>query len=176
MLVILGNSAQLNPFLLQKGFFFPLKTYHFKNALQSGDLSRKRRLAVLNRRFLRLLYGVGSSLSRARRVDAIHLAGSDISKCAFSYQRRYRFVFSHYCLLGLKTSQKCTVWTQIFFLENSFMQKSLRVRGATVKFRKPRGLYFSKVLFERFIFGGAYVQRGLSMEGNCVSKSIGLAL
>ena len=58
MLVILGNSAQLNPFLLQKGFFFPLKTYHFKNALQSGDLSRKRRLAVLNRRFLRLLYGV----------------------------------------------------------------------------------------------------------------------
>ena len=115
MLVILGNSAQLNPFLLQKGFFFPLKTYHFKNALQSGDLSRKRRLAVLNRRFLRLLYGVGSSLSRARRVDAIHLAGSDISKCAFSYQRRYRFVFSHCCLLGVKTSQKCTVWTQIFF-------------------------------------------------------------
>ena len=46
------------------------------------------------------------------------------------------------------------------------MQKSLRVRGATVKFRKPRGLYFSKVLFERFIFGGAYVRRGLSMEGN----------
>ena len=71
MLVILGNSAHLNPFLLQKGFFFPLKTYHFKNALQSEDLSRKRRLAVLNRRFLRLLYGVGSSLSRARRVDAI---------------------------------------------------------------------------------------------------------
>lgn len=51
MLVILGNSAHLNPFLLQKGFFFPLKTYHFKTALQSEDLSRKRRLAVLNRRF-----------------------------------------------------------------------------------------------------------------------------
>ena len=65
--------------------------------------------------------------------------------------------------------------TDFFFLENSFVQKSLRVRGATVKFRKPRGLYFSKVLFERFIFGGAYVQRGLSGE-ICVSKSIGLAL
>ena len=124
MLVILGNSAHLNPFLLQKGFF---------------------------------------SRTESRRH---HLAGSDISKCAFSYQRRYRFVFSHCCLLGVKTSQKCTVWTQIFFLENSFMQKSLRVRGATVKFRKPRGLYFSKVLFERFIFGGAYVRSGLSMEGN----------
>ena len=45
--------------------------------------------------------------------------------------------------------------TDFFFLENSFVQKSLRVRGATVKFRKPRGLYFSKVLL-----------RGLSMEGN----------
>ena len=33
MLVILGNSVHLNPFLLQKGFFFSLKTYHFENAL-----------------------------------------------------------------------------------------------------------------------------------------------
>ena len=29
---------------------------------------------------------------------------------------------------------------------------------------------------EGLIFGGAYIRRGLSMEGNCVSKSIGLAL
>ena len=39
----------------------------------------------------------------------------------------------------------------------------------TVKFRiqnKPRGLYFSKALFEGFIFGGAYIRRGLSTEGN----------
>ena len=28
------------------------------------------------------------------------------------------------------------------------------------------GLYFSKALFEGFIFGGAYIRRGLSMEGN----------
>ena len=28
------------------------------------------------------------------------------------------------------------------------------------------GLYFSKALFERLIFGGAYIRRGLSMEGN----------
>ena len=31
---------------------------------------------------------------------------------------------------------------------------------------KPRGLYFSKALFEGLIFGGAYIRRGLSMEGN----------
>ena len=31
---------------------------------------------------------------------------------------------------------------------------------------KPRGLYFSKALFERLIFGGAYIRRGLSTEGN----------
>ena len=28
------------------------------------------------------------------------------------------------------------------------------------------GLYFSKALFEGLIFGGAYIWRGLSMEGN----------
>ena len=39
---------------------------------------------------------------------------------------------------------------------------------------KPRGLYFSKALFEEL----NYIRRGLSMKGNliCVSKSIGLAL
>ena len=34
----------------------------------------------------------------------------------------------------------------------------------------PRGLYFSKALFEGFIFGGAYIRRGLSMEGNLCFK------
>ena len=37
----------------------------------------------------------------------------------------------------------------------------------TVNFEnKPRGLYFSRALFERLIFGGAYIRRGLSTEGN----------
>ena len=31
---------------------------------------------------------------------------------------------------------------------------------------KPRGLYVSKALFEGLIFGGAYIRRGLSTEGN----------
>ena len=31
---------------------------------------------------------------------------------------------------------------------------------------KPRGLYFSKALFEGLIFGGAYDRRGLNREGN----------
>ena len=36
---------------------------------------------------------------------------------------------------------------------------------------KPKGLYFSKALFERLIFGGAYLRREI-----CVSKSIRLAV
>ena len=31
---------------------------------------------------------------------------------------------------------------------------------------KPRDLCFSKALFDGLIFGGAYIQRGLSIEGN----------
>ena len=31
---------------------------------------------------------------------------------------------------------------------------------------KPRGLYFAKALFEGLIFGGAFIRRGLSTEGN----------
>ena len=31
---------------------------------------------------------------------------------------------------------------------------------------KPRGLCFSKAPFEGLIFGGAYIRRGLSTEGN----------
>ena len=31
---------------------------------------------------------------------------------------------------------------------------------------KPRGLHFSKALFEGLIFGGAYIRRGLSTEGS----------
>ena len=31
---------------------------------------------------------------------------------------------------------------------------------------KPRGIYFSKALFQGLIFGGAYIRRGLSTEGN----------
>ena len=76
------------------------------------------------------------------------------------------FRFQSLLPFGGKNESKMHRVDADFFLENSFMQKSLRVRGATVKFRKPRGLYFSKVLFERFIFGGAYVRSGLSMEGN----------
>ena len=30
----------------------------------------------------------------------------------------------------------------------------------------PRGLYFPKALFEGLAFGGAYIRRGLSKEGN----------
>ena len=39
----------------------------------------------------------------------------------------------------------------------------------------PRGLYFSKALFEGIVFGGAYEGAYLRRE-ICISKSIGLAL
>ena len=35
---------------------------------------------------------------------------------------------------------------------------------------KPQGLYFSKALFVGLIFAGAYIQRGLSTEGNLPFK------
>ena len=43
----------------------------------------------------------------------------------------------------------------------------------------PRGLHFSKALFQRLIFGGAYIRRGLSTAGNlrfkidCASLIVG---
>ena len=39
------------------------------------------------------------------------------------------------------------------------------IRYRKVPKKGPRGLYFSKALFEGLIFGGAY-RRGLPMEGN----------
>ena len=35
----------------------------------------------------------------------------------------------------------------------------------------PRGLYFSMAFFEGLIFGGAYIRRDLSIEGNLRFKS-----
>ena len=41
-----------------------------------------------------------------------------------------------------------------------------KIKGKPRKISKIRGLYFSKALFERITFGGAYIRRGLSTEGN----------
>ena len=54
------------------------------------------------------------------------------------------------------------------------IQNNLKIRDSytvTDSEHKPRGLYFSKTLFEGLNFGGAYLRREI-----CVSKSIGLAL
>ena len=63
----------------------------------------------------------------------------------------------------------------LLWLMSLYLQYLLQVK---IKFRlkcfnllqnsenKPRGLYFSKALFEGLIFGGAYIRRGLSTEGN----------
>ena len=57
-------------------------------------------------------------------------------------------------------------------LENTFRRTiRIKINDCKLKYRKipkisPRGLYFSKALFEALIFGGAYFWRGLSLEGN----------
>ena len=52
------------------------------------------------------------------------------------------------------------------FLDSSPLRGSL---SHSRRENKPRGLYFSKAVFEGLIFGGAYLRREI-----CVSKSIGL--
>ena len=66
-----------------------------------------------------------------------------------------------------------------FWLQNQMQEKVCHCKKGdekvsfdkyTIKFRnKPRGLYFSKALFEGLNFGGAHLWREI-----CVSKSIGL--
>ena len=57
--------------------------------------------------------------------------------------------------------------------------KGLILESKCFSENKPRGLYFSKALFEELIFGGAYIRRGLSTEGNlrfkidCASLIVG---
>ena len=51
------------------------------------------------------------------------------------------------------------------------IQRSVNFRNFAKLYRKipkisPRGLYFSKILFEGLIFGGAYIRRDLCTEGN----------
>ena len=63
---------------------------------------------------------------------------------------------------------KNRVWSlklsHYYFISNA-------INHHTVNKNKPQGLYFSKALFEGFIFGGAYVWREI-----CISKLIGLVL
>ena len=49
------------------------------------------------------------------------------------------------------------------FLKNF---KGLQLEVPENSENKPRGLYYSKALFEGVSFGGAYIRRGLSTEGN----------
>ena len=55
------------------------------------------------------------------------------------------------------------LYTGIFKLRNA---DSLKTNIPYNSENKPWGLYFSKAFFEGLIFGGAYIRRGLSMEGN----------
>ena len=57
------------------------------------------------------------------------------------------------------------------------LHKEGTVYSATVKFQnKPRGLYFSKALFEGLIFGGGIFEGAYLRREICISKPIGLAL
>ena len=82
--------------------------------------------------------------------------------------------------LGPKTTTKLTNVVVIYkclvilkltsFLEEkrTFLKnfKGLQFKVPENSENKPRGLYFSKALFEGVSFGGAYIRRGLSTEGN----------
>ena len=94
MLVILGNSVHLNPFLLQKGFFFLSKRI-ISRTLSSAKIFYENAVSLY------LIGGFendycGWSVHLVTEIGRHHLAGSNIGKCACSQQRRYRFVFSHY--------------------------------------------------------------------------------
>ena len=57
------------------------------------------------------------------------------------------------------------------------LHKEGTVYSATVKFQnKPRGLYFSKALFEGLIFGGGIFEGAYLRREIGISKPIGLAL
>ena len=57
--------------------------------------------------------------------------------------------------------------TESLFINNAINHHTVKINSE----KKPRGLYFSKALFEGFIFGGVYVWREI-----CISKLIGLVL
>ena len=60
----------------------------------------------------------------------------------------------------------------VFYVRSFIVLKGRKKKNKTKKHilqnseNKPGGLYFSKALFEGLIFGGAYIRRGLSTEGN----------
>ena len=76
-------------------------------------------------------------------------------------------------LSGCVTS-KLLLWLWWWCLLLTFFTHALVSFYAFLKYKnitqnsenKPRGLYFSKVRFEGLIFGGAYIRRGWSTEGN----------
>ena len=60
-----------------------------------------------------------------------------------------------------------SLWESLFEIPYMKLKQSLHsVEIPWNSENKPGGLYFSKALFEGLIFGGAYIRRGLSTEGN----------
>ena len=64
----------------------------------------------------------------------------------------------------------CTVYRARFLIMHSYVDCG--VLAGYIRYRtensenKPRGVYFSKPLFEGLIFRGAYIRLGLYLEGN----------
>ena len=102
-------------------------------------------------------------------IPAKNTMGLSIKKVKFTSVERknrhlsYSFTPFHFFFVTHKdhtktftTSQKSKFMQYMYFFCTQNSENKPR----------PRGLYFSKALFEGLIFGGAYIRKGLRMEGN----------
>ena len=99
----------------------------------------------------------------------------------FAWKRCLRNIVSNlwYIARSSKVGQRSWLWRigrgmwafrneEIFWMKILNQEKLFKsVRNVPYNSEnEPRGLYFSNALFEELIFGGAYIPRGLSTEGN----------
>ena len=99
----------------------------------------------------------------------------------FAWKRCLRNIVSNlwYIARSSKVGQRSWLWRigrgmwafrneEIFWMKILNQEKLFKpVRNVPYNSEnEPRGLYFSNALFEGLIFGGAYIRRGLSTEGN----------
>ena len=102
-------------------------------------------------------------------IPAKNTMGLSIKKVKFTSVERknrhlsYSFTPFHFFFVTHKDHTKTFTTSQ----KSKFMQYMYFFCTQNSE-NKPRsrGLYFSKALFEGLIFGGAYIRRGLSTEGN----------
>ena len=100
-------------------------------------------------------------------ITAKNTIGLSIKKVTFTSVERknrhlsYNFTLFHFFFLTHKDHTKTFTMSQ----KSKFMQYICFFVTQNSE-SEPRGLYFSKALFEGLIFGGAYIRKGLCTGGN----------